>query len=157
MRNLHQVLATSSEIQICRIRITGKNKQNKQNQIVSSSRSSLSFQKSSNGTADMIGYYNLHPEWRRTQNLKCWLVWRPQLNITNPPPPRLPSSAPAWRAAPWDSRGGASSSHMAYLMKGNSLKIKNGEEQQKWRRREKCNVQHIYTAAWTASRAEDQS
>lgn len=35
-------LATSSEIQICRIRITGKNKQNKI-KTVSSSRSSLSF------------------------------------------------------------------------------------------------------------------
>lgn len=35
--------------------------------------------------------------------------------------------------------------------------FKNGAEQQK-KDREKCNVQHrIYTAAWTASRVEDQS
>lgn len=38
-------------------------------------------------------------------------------------------------------------------------RLKTGEEQQKFEReREKCNVQHhIYTAAWTASRVEDQS
>lgn len=67
------------------------------------------------------------------------------------------------------------SSHMAYSMRGegkifgeggerkktNGKKMvkdfKNGAEQQK-KDREKCNVQHrIYTAAWTASRVEDQS
>lgn len=88
--------------------------------------------------------------------LKTWSVGWCGVSSWTPHP--RPPSAPAWGAAPQDSRGGcSSSSHMAYLMKGNSLKIKNGEEQQKWRRREKCNVQHIYTAAWTASRAEDQS
>lgn len=59
---------------------------------------------------------------------------------TPAPPP--PSTA----AVPWDSReGGASSRHMAYLMRGNLLKIKNGEEQQKWRRRERSVMYNIYT------------
>lgn len=68
-------LATSSEIQICRIRITGKNKQNKI-KTVSSSRSSLSFIEELEWNRRHVSYIPLQTADKLKLDVCCcWWWW----------------------------------------------------------------------------------